>query len=170
VPTRDKDGNLSPRAASRLAPGYLRRTGYRLPTETEWERACRAGTTTSRFFGGDEDLLVHYAHLVANSADRTARVGQYMPNPWGLFDVYGNVWEWCLDRSQVYPRGAGHPVKEDGEDVLEVDLNWDRILRGGAFNSPARYGRSAQRFRGRPTTHDVLIGFRVARTIPPNEP
>src|SRR5262249_3349367 len=74
-----------------LAPDYLRRTGYRLPTEAEWECACRAGTVTSRHYGHCDDLLEKYGWYIKNAPDRTSPVGSLKPNDWGLFDMHGQL-------------------------------------------------------------------------------
>jgi formylglycine-generating enzyme required for sulfatase activity len=157
-----------PRSGMRLPPDYLQRTGYRLPTEAEWEFAARAGTTTARYFGEDEAQLPRHAWFDANTGrKRTFPVGQLPPNPWGLFDMYGNVWEWTFDRRQPYPAGPG--VREDREDdVLVVSDDAARTRRGGSFAYEAFTARSAH--RGDVTYFPMQtrdnVGFRVARTLP----
>jgi formylglycine-generating enzyme required for sulfatase activity len=151
-----------------LPRDYLHRTGYRLPTEAEWEYAARAGTTSSRHFGDDEELLPRYAWYDANSKDvRAHPVAQLLPNQWGLYDLLGNVWEWTFDRRQPYPQGSS--VTEDYEDKdVRVSNDVARTRRGGSFTYEWFTVRSAH--RGATTyfpnqTRDS-VGFRVARTMP----
>src|SRR5207245_1595842 len=82
----------------KLTADYLRRTGYRLPTEAEWEYACRAGAVTSRYYGQTEELLGKYAWFFGNSQELTWSVGSLKPNDLGLFDMHGNVYCWCQER------------------------------------------------------------------------
>lgn len=98
------------RKGVRLAPDHLARRGYRLPTEAEWEFACRAGASTARFYGHDEEMLKHYARF----GTEPGPVGNLQPNDFGLFDVYGNAWEWCYDRYAPYPEAANLAEKKKG--------------------------------------------------------
>jgi formylglycine-generating enzyme required for sulfatase activity len=160
--------NVEPEKGLELAADYLHRSGYRLPTEAEWEYAARAGTTTSRHFGDDDGLLSRYAWYDANTKrERAYPVAKLLPTQWGLFDMLGNVWEWTFDRRQTYP--SDKRVTEDVEDsVLRVSNDVARTRRGGSFSYEWFTVRSAH--RGAVTyfpnqTRDS-VGFRVARTMP----
>jgi len=113
---------------------------YRLPTEAEWEYACRAGTTTRFYFGDDANQLGDYAWYDGNSQDKTHPVGQKRPNAWGLYDMSGNVWEWCEDNSHNNYIGA----PKDGSAWLTNDNDY-HILRGGSWYDFPNYCRSAIR-------------------------
>ena len=151
-----------------LPADYLHRTGYRLPTEAEWEFAARANTATSRHFGDDEALLPKYAWFDANTTrSRAFPVARLQPNQWGLFDMLGNVWEWTFDRRRPYP--AAGTTTADSEDLegLRVSNDVARTRRGGSFSYESFTARSAH--RGDTTyfpnqTRDS-VGFRVARTV-----
>jgi formylglycine-generating enzyme required for sulfatase activity len=149
----------------------------RLPTEPEWEFSTRAGTTTSRFFGTSDEQLGEYAWFSRNpprargqapdpgDPQRTSRVALLKPNPFGLFDVYGNVWEWTQDRVERFQTAE---VTEDVEDtVLQVFDRDARTRRGGAFPYEAAMARSAARgtVGSLPTNRRDNVGFRIARTI-----
>jgi len=151
----------------KLKAGYLSRCGYRLPTEAEMEYATRAGAVTSRYYGETEDLLEKYAWYQKNSQEKTWPVGRKKPNDIGLFDVQGNVWTCCQERSRNYPQINGSEISEDKEDVLVVESTDVRVLRGGSFNSTVATVRSAFRNRGITSIRDDNVGFRVARTVTP---
>jgi formylglycine-generating enzyme required for sulfatase activity len=137
--------------------GYLARTGFRLPTEAEWEFACRAGTTTAFYNGSNDDTgLGSLGWYVGNSIGLTHGVGEKQPNRLGFYDMAGNVWEWVSDfygpysaEAQVNPTGA---------------MSGTRVLRGGSFTDGSGSLRSSSRMAASP---DVLYyrngGFRVAR-------
>jgi formylglycine-generating enzyme required for sulfatase activity len=150
-----------------LPKDYLHRQGYRLPTEAEWEYACRAGAATSRFYGSSEALLGEYAWYLKNTdGSRSWPVGQLKPNDLGLFDMYGNAWEWCQDRYLGNYRPAKTGASLDVEDAVTKVVDKDsRIARGGGFNEQAMNVRSAIRNYGRPTDRGDNVGFRVAKTI-----
>ena len=139
--------------AGRLPLGYH----YRLPTEAEFEYACRAGTTTRFSFGDDLDYsqLGDYAWYSANSGATSHPVGQKKPNLFGLYDIYGNVWEWCLDLYQ--DRYRGDTVTDPAGPATGIT----RVFRGGGSDIAAKYCRSAFRNNVLPSRRDNFIGFRV---------
>ena len=151
----------------KLAANYLKRSGYRLPTETEMEFATRAGSVTSRYYGETEELLPNYAWYNKNGQDRAWPVGRKKPNDLGLFDVHGNVFTWCQGRFQAYPDSKEKEVTDDNEDELSITLE-NRGLRGGSFGVQASIVRSAFRQGVVPTYRsDGDVGLRPARTFPP---
>ena len=141
-------------------PDYLHRTGYRLPTEAEWEFACRAGSTTPRFYGHDPQLLGRFAWYLANSGGRSQPAGTKMPNRLGLFDTYGNVREWCQDRTLKIT-----PESNDTEDTLPVLDISGRMTRGGSYLINQQMLRSANRRYDNPRARYFSVGFRVVRTL-----
>ncbi len=148
-----------------LPSDYLERTGYRLPTEGEWECACRAGTVTIRFYGTTERFVGDYGWYDKNCQNRTWPVGSLRPNGRGLFDIYGNVWEWTMDRYGKLPLNTYGDVPF--KDVAKVNDCNDFVLRGGAITHPACHLRSAQRDRMEaPNDRNHNVGFRIARTMP----
>ena len=134
---------------------------YRLPTEAEWEYACRAGTASLFSFGDKEDKLTDYAWFGFNSDYRTHRVRTKEPNPWGLYDMHGNVWEWVED--DWYDNYEGAPT--DGSAWIDEPRGADRVIRGGSWYYDARYCRSANRFRNSPVLRLDGVGFRLARSV-----
>ena len=127
--------------------------GYRLPTEAEWEYACRAGTTTPYNSGTSVDS----AGWHRGNCRRTQTVGKKQPNSWGLYDMHGNVWEWCWDWRGNYSNEAQiNPVGSDSD---------GRAVRGGSWDVDARYIRSAYRLRANPSHQDYNIGFRLVRSM-----
>jgi len=132
---------------------------YRLPTEAEWEYACRAGTTT-RFHAGDgERALADAAWYEANSGKQTHGVALKEPNAWGFHDMHGNVWEWCFDQLGGYPT---LPVT----DPQGAIVGSSRILRGGSWNDPGRCCRAAYRNGDARAYRRNTIGFRLALDLP----
>ncbi len=114
---------------------------YRLPTEAEWEYACRAGTTTAYSFGDDASELIKYGWYASNAKLKTHPVGQKYPNAWGLYDMHGNVWEFCQEWYKIPGKG--------------------RVCRGGSLSSGAMLCRSAFRNGITPSAHNSRYGFRV---------
>ena len=137
---------------------------YRLPTEAEWEYACRAGTTTSFSFGDDETQLGDYAWFNGNAMNAGEKyahaVGTKKPNPWGLHDMHGNVWEWCSDRHGIELRGGTDPVG------LRFRRGDSRVIRGGSWGYDLDCCWSACRTGAYPSeAFDARdVGFRVARS------
>jgi formylglycine-generating enzyme required for sulfatase activity len=129
---------------------------YRLPTEAEWEYACRAGSETAYSFGAEVDKLGKYAWYSDSSGGETKPVGKKLPNAWGLYDMHGNVWEWVQDWYGDYPSNSV-------ADPKGPDRGESRVLRGGSWLNYARLTRSASRYGYGPDVRLNLIGFRVAR-------
>ena len=164
-----KDGMQMPK-------NNLHRTGYRLPTEAEWEFACRSGSSFSRFYGSSDQILDRYAWyskhpkeskndtLAKDDPNRTFPVGQLLPNAFGLFDVYGNVWEWCQSKRLPYMVGQS---TDDIQDEFIVSNTVARVRRGGSFSYGKDCMRSAHRGTNNAFPHQRRdnVGFRVARTI-----
>jgi formylglycine-generating enzyme required for sulfatase activity len=152
--------------AGRLPPGYC----YRLPTEAEWEYACRAGTKTPVAIGEGTSLSSFQANFDGNFPyggapiglylQRPDIVGKYPPNAWGLYDIHGNVAEWCLDFYGPYPGGAVTDPKGPTTGTA-------RVLRGGAYNSIGNNCRSARRDSRSPTLRNFGAGFRVVLAADP---
>lgn len=133
-------------AEMQLPADYLHLTGYRLPTPAEWEYATRARSLTSRFYGNSEAILPRYGWYSLNAGERIQPVGRLQPNPFGLFDVYGNVSEWC-------------------DQGLVPDNPNTQILRGGMYRSTPKFLRSAMAERFSPDKFFSFTGFRLVRTI-----
>jgi formylglycine-generating enzyme required for sulfatase activity len=136
------------------------RAEYRLPTEAEWEYACRAGTTTAWYLGDDEGVLKEHAWYNANAGGQTHPVGQKSPNAWGLYDMHGNVWEWCQDWS-----GDRYYAMSPMNDPTGTSEGSDRVFRGGSCLNNAFDGRASVRGRNGPGYRNLARGFRLARTI-----
>ncbi len=175
--------NITHHAAMEYARWLSAKTGktYRLPTEAEWEYACRAGMDTAYFFGDDPAQLQDYAWGQANSGERPHPVGQKKPNPWGLYDILGNVAEWVLDR---YDKDYYRTFKPEMPALMPVLLpgkeKFPHVARGGSWDDkPARLRCAARRASGeewiqedpqRPQsiwwlTDALFIGFRMVRPL-----
>ncbi|MBK8100890.1 MAG: SUMF1/EgtB/PvdO family nonheme iron enzyme [Planctomycetes bacterium] len=144
------------RAAGRLAMNME----YRLPTEAEWECAARAGTTTRWSFGDNEADLGKYGVFDgARDGQHAHRVKTKKPNPWGLYDMHGNVWEWCLDVVDWQSKVVSNADKEGAVDPIGTSGS-HRALRGGCWVNSARYARSADRYVSEPAAQVYNLGFR----------
>jgi formylglycine-generating enzyme required for sulfatase activity len=131
--------------------------GYRLPTEAEWEYACRAGTLTDYYTGTTESQLASAAWYSGNSNSTTHPVGQKVANNFGLYDMSGNVWEWCWDWYSSYIAGTF-------DDPVGPNSGSYRVERGGSWYDYATNCRSASRYSDFPVPRSSTIGFRVVRT------
>jgi formylglycine-generating enzyme required for sulfatase activity len=174
---------ISHHAAMEYCRWLSRKTGkaYRLPTEAEWEWAARAGTTTAYFFGDDPKPLGDYAWFAANSNETTHPVGRKKPNPWGLYDIYGNVAEWCLDhyRKDHYATfSLRHPSRAPV--LLPTASRFPHVVRGGHWADAAAQCRSSARRSSEPSWNrrdparpkslwwladGDFVGFRVVRAV-----
>jgi hypothetical protein len=147
-----------PTSTSGFAPGMTVKAdfrdlaGYRMPSNAEWEYACRAGTTSTFSFGEPESLMDRYGNTVAISQGFSRPVASLLPNRFGLFDMHGSMWEWCLDS----PSGQLSPVRKQGS----------RAQRGGSYGVRPWAARSERSGGGPPMYNDFFIGFRVARSLP----
>jgi formylglycine-generating enzyme required for sulfatase activity len=151
----------------RLPPDYLHRAGYRLPTEAEWEFSARAGISEAHFFGDGVALLNRYAWFMANSENHGWPVGMLKPNPLGLFDMYGNAWQWLQDRRVDYPADPEKITMDTEDAALVVTNEIARTRRGGSWSYDKETTRSAHRgaLTYFPDQRRDSVGFRVARTI-----
>lgn len=147
------------REAGHLPDQYL----YRLPTEAEWEFACRAGTTNRYSFGDADDAITQYGWTTENAEGTTHPVAQKLPNPLGLYDMHGNVWEWCLDWFADYPQ-------EPETDPVGPVGGMYKIFRGGSWNHDNPFARSGNRFMMSPSNGIHFVGFRLALGTRPPAP
>lgn len=166
-PSRFKDPNnpvekVSWKDAMEFCKKLSERTGqeYALPTETQWEYACRAGSHTKYCFGNSVNELDDFAWSDRNSGGWTQPVGKKKPNDWGLYDMHGNVWEWCLDHWHDNYKGAPN----DGS-AWESERGSNRVNRGGGCASDAEHCSASRREGDIPSSQFVDLGFRVVRTV-----
>jgi formylglycine-generating enzyme required for sulfatase activity len=143
------------------ARDFCERYGWRLPTEAEWEYAARAGTHTRWSFGDDERQLGKYAWYGANAQNQPQPVGRKQANPWGLFDMHGNVWEWVQDCWH-----DNYDKAPTDSSAWETDKCSSRVVRGGSFGNPPVFLRSANRGNDHPEVRAVIGRFRCVR-VPP---
>ena len=143
-----------------LEPGVK----YRLPTEAEWEYACRAGSTGNFCFGDDEARLGEYAWYSGNSDNKTHPVGEKKPNAWGLYDIHGNVWEWCWNwwDDKYYERCAKQGVVADPSGP---ETGSSRLYRGGSWDYDAVDCGSGYRYWDEPVMRWYYLGLRLARSV-----
>ena len=155
--------NISWNDAQEFARKLSAKTGknYRLPSESEWEYAARAGSSSKWSFGDDESQLGPHAWFRANSGYNTHPVAQKRANAFGLYDMHGNAWEWVQDNWHENYQGA----PADGSAWVSGGEQWPRVLRGGAWNDDPRDLRSANRLRSAPGGRNDDTGLRIARTL-----
>lgn len=163
---RSRDEGLEPCYDEETAECNFEASGYRLPTEAEWEYACRAGSTTSYCFGSDSSELARYAWYAGSASRRTHPVRQKKPNRWGLFDMHGNVAEWCTD---IYDEAYYEVSPEKNPRGPSGGTKY--VLRGGAWDGSAEACRSSARARSAPGFQDTCfarnnLGFRCVRKPP----
>ncbi len=172
--------SMSQDAALMFCRWLYQQTGFffRLPTEAEWEYACRAGTKTAYFFGDDASKLDNYAWYKENSKGKYKKVGQKKPNPWGLYDMIGNISEWTLDQ---YDEKFLSTIGKDPKDpVIPPGSRYPRSLRGGSFLDEAASLRSSARSHSETSwnrrdpqvpksrwwlTDGMFVGFRIVRPL-----
>ncbi|MFN0112976.1 MAG: SUMF1/EgtB/PvdO family nonheme iron enzyme [Blastocatellia bacterium] len=164
-PSRFKGDNLPVEKVSyEDIQGFLKKlgNGFRLPTEAEWEYAARAGSNAEYCFGDDEKLLGEYAWFNGNSGSKTHSVGEKKPNQFGLYDMHGNVWEWCSDWY-----GSGYYAECQWQGVMTdpggPSAGSGRVIRGGGWADDAVSCRSARRRDGAPVGRGGNLGFRLVR-------
>ncbi len=179
--------SISHHSAMEYCRWLTRKTGvsYRLPTEAEWEYACRAGTKTAYSFGDDASKLTEYGWFVGNSDDAPHPVGKKKPNPWGLYDMHGNVMEWCLDHyfADTYAKRSAQNLLSVNPVLVPTEHRFSHVTRGGSWLDKPQALRSACRRGSDKTwlqmdplvpqsiwwlTSADFVGFRIVRAV--NEP
>ena len=149
---------ISSQSVKWLGPDVI---GYRLPTEAEWERACRAGSSGATSSGPSVDPT--QGNMAKRHGQITTPVGTYAPSDWGLLDMHGNVWEWCFDAYGDYGNAQG----SDPCVTSQHDL---RCARGGSWESPLQECRSASRAHYSRWSRRNTVGFRLALSVPEPRP
>ena len=177
--------SMTQHAANKYCQWLSAQTGhfYRLPTEAEWEYAARAGTTTAYFWGDDESKVGEYAWYFENAPNyQYSKVGKKKPNPWGLYDIYGNVVEWCLDqyKEDAYKTLAQSGGSIDGSKWVPTKAPYPHVVRGGSYDDDPDMCRSAFRRGSDPEwksqdpqlpksiwyhTDAKWLGFRIIRPL-----
>ncbi len=162
----NEDGKYA--AGMKIRENSLRRTGYRLPTQAEWKHVCRANTDTTFSFGKPVELLDRYAWYIENAHSHTWPVGRLRPNALGVFDMYGNVWEWCQDRVGQKGQSAGgesETVESDRENKMPQN---GRVLQGSSYPDRSEDVRAHvdDGMGGGPSGYAFNFGFRPVRTYP----
>jgi len=168
---RGKPNNPVEKVTWRACQKFIKRLNalgqgvFRLPTEAEWEYACRAGTETQYSFGDSPENADEYMWWKGNNEpNETKEVGLKMPNPWGLHDMHGNVQEWCSDRwKRAHERGPQMDPKGPSSGSTFFFLFTNRVFRGGAFGSSAQDCRSSWRSREQSIDFHYSLGFRLVR-------
>jgi formylglycine-generating enzyme required for sulfatase activity len=160
----NQDGVYGPGMS--VKPGALELSGYRLPTEAEWEYAARAGADTCRYYGDSDRLLARYAWTAGSSDGRTHPCGLLLPNDLGLFDTLGNLIEWTQNEAQDYPGAGAAPAPDALTGAAVIDTDKPRVLRGGSFLSHEDDVRVMRRDRTEPAEWHTTYGVRPVRTIP----
>ncbi len=147
------------------ANSFAEWAGLRLPTESEWEYACRAGSATVYYLGDSEEDLERAGWCKKNSGDRTHAVGKKEPNAFGLYDMLGNAWEWVEDDWHDYFEGAPN----DESAWLDEPRATYRVVRGGGWDGEPRFCRTAVRGYLPPDFRDYYLGFRLCRSLSPTQ-
>jgi len=154
---------------------------YRLPTEAEWEYAAKAGSKGAYFFGNEPNKLLDFAWVSENSNESTQKVGLKKPNPWGLYDIYGNVLEWTFD----YYDSGFYKKSPEKNPLSSAEKLYPSVVRGGSFASPSEIVNSSKRFQSSPDWKRIdpqipksqwwfpeapFIGLRLVRPLSPPSP
>ena len=157
--SRRSDGGTGPDLRWDEWECHFEANGYRLPTEAEWEDACRAGTTTTFYFGNDRSLLPEYGISSSDLKIESLPGATLIPSAWGLFDMHGNVWEWCWDWNRTFPDGPEEDPRGPGGPTFDGGAH--RVYRGGGIANSR--GESDSKARGNASPKECFwnLGFRV---------